>query len=139
MHRTFNLVLYTTIIFLVLVSVIVPSNSHAEGLGGTWEGQVTQNDPPLDYPMEMNLYGNKGNTNYPSIPCGGNLEYLRTDGRSFWYREHITSGMDKCIDGGIIQLQRLRPGDNTTWDWRWEGGGIITRGVIHGSGVAEAK
>jgi hypothetical protein len=89
--------------------------------------------------MAMNLYGNVGNINYPSLRCGGNLEFIKTDGTSFWYREHLTFGEDKCIDGGMIQLRRLAPSDDTTWDWRWEGGGVSVRGVIRGSGVTESK
>ena len=129
----------TTIAFLVLFSVAVPISSYAAGIGGSWEGEVTQNDPPSNYPMEMNLYGNNGNTNYPSLRCGGNLEFIRTDGTSYWYREYLTFGKDKCIDGGIIQLRRMALGDSTNWDWRWEGGGVSVRGVVHGSGVAESK
>ena len=139
MQYTAKLVLRTTIALLVLFSVVTPNYSHAVGLGGSWEGQVTQNDPPSTYSMEMNLYGNVGNINYPSLRCGGNLEFIKTDGTSFWYQEHLTFGKDKYINGGIIQLRRNPLGDDTTWDWRWEDGGISVRGLIHGSGVAESK
>jgi hypothetical protein len=139
MQNTVISALRTTIALLVLFSAVAPIDSYAAGLGGSWEGQVTQSDPPLNYPMGMNLYGNAGNINYSSLGCGGNLEFIRTDGTSFWYREHLTFGKDKCIDGGIIQMRRHSPGDDTTWDWRWEGGGVSVRGLIRGSGVAEQK
>jgi hypothetical protein len=139
MHYSFLSALRTTIAFLMLFSVAVPINSHAAGLGGSWEGQVTQTNPPSNYPMEMKLYGNNGNINYLSLHCGGNLEFIRTDGTSFWYREHLTFGKDKCIDGGTIQLHRLALGDDTSWDWLWEGGGVSVRGVVRGSGIAESK
>ena len=126
------------IVLLVLFSAAVPIYSHAAGLGGTWEGQVTQDDPSVTYPIELNLYGNVGNVNYPSVPCGGNLEFIRTDGTSFWYRERITFGKDKCLDG-IVKLSRHALGDNTAWEWRWEGGQASARGVLRGSGVAESK
>ena len=131
--------LRTTIALLVLVSAVVSIDSYAAGLGGSWEGQVTQADPPMDYPMEMNLFGNVGKTNYPSLRCGGNLEFIETDGTSFWYREHLTFGKDVCIDGGKIQLRRHARGDKTNWYWRRDGGGVIVRGVVRGSGVAESK
>lgn len=137
MQYTTTLAFRTTIALLVLFFVIAPFDSRAAGLGGSWEGQVTQSNPPSTFPMEMNLFGNVGNINYPSLHCGGNLQFIRTDGTSFWYREHLTSGKDKCIDGGTIQLRRHPLGDNTAWDWQWEGGGVSVRGVIRGSGVAE--
>ncbi len=139
MQYTVISALRTTIALLVLFSAVAPIDSYAAGLGGSWEGQVTQNDPPSTYTMEMNLYGNVGNVNYPSLGCGGNLEFIRTDGTSFWYREHLAFGKDKCIDDGIIQMRRHPLGDDTTWDWRWEGGGVSVRGLIRGSGVAESK
>jgi hypothetical protein len=128
-----------TLIVLLLVSAVAQIKSHAAGLGGSFEGNVTQSKPPSTFPMEMNLYGNVGNINYPSLGCGGNLEFLRTDGTSFWYRERLSFGKDKCIDGGTIQLRRHALGDDNTWEWRWEGGGVTVRGVIRGSGVAESN
>jgi hypothetical protein len=132
-------VLRTTIALLVLFSAVAAIDSYAAGLGGSWEGKVTQDEPPSTYPMEMNLYGDVGNINYPSLGCGGNLEFIRTDGKSYWYREHLTFGKDKCIDGGMIQMRRHALGDDTFWDWRWEGGGATVRGVIRGGGVKESK
>ena len=130
--------LRTTIAVLMLVSAVAAIHSSAGGLGGSWEGKVTQDNPPETYPMEMNLYGNVGNINYPSLGCGGNLEFIRTDGKVYWYREHITFGKDKCIDGGTIQMRRHALGDDTYWDWRWGGGGASARGVVRGSGVKES-
>lgn len=130
-------VLPMTIALFALVAALLAINAYAEGLGGSWEGKVTQDNPSSTYPMEMNLYGEKGNINYPSLSCGGNLEFVRTDGKSYWYREHLTYGKDKCIDGGMIQMHRHALGDDTYWDWRWDGGGATVRGVIRGSGVRE--
>lgn len=132
-------VLAITIALLVLFSAVAAIDAYTKGLGGSWEGKVTQEDPPSTYPMEMNLYGDKGNINYSSLGCGGNLEFVRTDGKSYWYREHLTYGKDKCIDGGMIQMRWHALGDDTYWDWRWDGGGVTARGVIRGTGVKESK
>ena len=127
-----------TIALLLFVAIIAPPATRAEGLGGSWEGNVTQNgDPPSTYTMEMELYGKTGSIHYPSLGCSGTLEFIRTDGTSFWYRERITSGKDKCIDGGIIQLRRHALGGATNWEWRWDGGGVTVRGVVHGSGSGQ--
>ncbi len=109
------------------------------GLGGSWEGNVTQSDTSLTFAMEMILYGNVGSINYPSLGCGGNLEFVKTDGTSYWYKEHLTFGKDKCIDGGSIQMRRNALGDDTYWDWRWEKGNVIVRGVVRGTGIKETK
>ena len=123
--------------YILLILAICPIYLHAAGLGGSWYGTVTQDDPPLTYTMEMVLYGDVGNIHYMSLGCSGNLQFIRSDGTSYWYREHITFGKNECIDGGIIQLRRHPLGDSSTWDWKWEGGGVTVRGVISGSGVEE--
>lgn len=131
--------LRTTIALLVLFSAVAAIDSYSRGLGGSWEGNVTQDDPPSTYPMEMNLYGDVGNINYPSLRCGGNLKFIRSDGKSYWYQENLTFGKDKCIDGGILQMSRHALGDDTYWDWHWVGGGATARGVVRGSGVKESN
>lgn len=139
MQHTVTRVLFITFTLLIMIFCVMPIDSHAAGLGGSWDGQVTQDEPPSSYPMEMQLYGNVGNINYPTLGCGGNLEFIRTDGTTFWYREYLTHGVDQCIDGGIIQLRRHALGDSATWEWRWEGQGVTVRGVVSGSGVAEKE
>lgn len=128
----------TVVSSIALCLIICSTEAHAAGLGGTWSGQITQSDSGT-YPVDMHLYGNIGNIDYRSLGCGGNLAYLRTDGKTFWYREHITYGVKKCIDGGIIQMHTLPFGDPTSWDWRWDGGGVTVRGVLHGSGVRQSQ
>lgn len=91
----------------------------------------------MTFPMEMNLYGKVGNINYPTLSCGGNLQLIGGDGTAFWYREHITYGTKKCINGGTIELRRHALGDSRAWDWRWSGAGVSARGVVFGA-VTEA-
>lgn len=112
--------------------------AYAVGLGGSWSGSVTQSEPSQTYPMEMQLFGAKGNIGYPSLGCGGNLLLLRVDeGKTFVYRESLTYGRDKCIDGGVVQIRRHSLGGDTNWEWRWDGSGVTVRGVVRGSGVSE--
>lgn len=85
----------------------------------------------------MQLYGARGSIRYPSLGCGGNLELIRVDGKAAWYRENLTSGKDKCIDGGTVQMRPHALGDPNSWDWRWEGSGVTVRGVLSGSGKFE--
>lgn len=120
---------------LAAVLALAAGGVQAAGLSGSWDGNVTQDNPPATYRLEMILYGDIGNINYPSLGCGGNLEFIRTDGTTYWYREHITYGKDKCIDGGIIQIRRHPLGDPNSWIWQWDGAGITAKGVIQGSGT----
>jgi hypothetical protein len=110
--------------------------AQAAGLCGSWSGEVSQNDPPARYPVEMQLYGNGGNIAYSSAGCGGQLDFLRTDGTSYWYREHMSYGGDTCTDGGIIEM-RADAGseDNTSWNWTWTGSDVPVTGVLRGAGV----
>jgi hypothetical protein len=103
-------------------------------LGGSWSGDVTQSNPPATYRVELQLYGDVGRTAYPSTGCGGELEFLRTDGTSHWYQEHITSGGDKCTDGGLVEM---RAQNDIFWNWTWTGSGISATGVVRGVGVGQ--
>jgi hypothetical protein len=103
------------------------------GLGGWWSGEVSQNSPPATYPVKLRLYGNVGRIAYSSAGCGGELEFLSTDGTNYWYQEHISYGGDKCTDGGIIEMRAL---DHTSWNWTWTGSGVSATGVLRGAGVS---
>lgn len=121
---------------LALASLITISGTAlSAGLGGSWSGQVTQDDPQLIYPMEMELYGEQGSISYPTLGCGGNLYFVRKDGESYWYREQITVGVGKCIDGGMLMIKPHAIGGSPDWEWNWYGGGATVRGVVRGSGT----
>jgi hypothetical protein len=111
------------------------TGAQAAGLGGSWSGQVAQSNPPATYPVEMQLSGETGRIDYASLGCGGTLEFLRTDGASHWYREHISYGKDKCIDAGVIEMRAHPPTDNASLDWTWSGGGVSVRGVLRSGGA----
>lgn len=128
--HVFQLAPAVTLLLLVFAPAV-----HAVGLGGTWTGQVTQSNTSETYPVEMHLYGSIGSIGYPTLGCGGNLEFMRSDGTSFWYRERLTHGRDKCIDGGVIEIRSHPLGDPTSWVWTWTGSGISVRGVLRGSGI----
>jgi hypothetical protein len=121
----------------ILVLLAFSALAYAAGLGGSWSGNVTQSDNNATYSVEMELYGSKGSINYPSLQCGGALEFLRKEGKTFFYRENITYGKNHCIDGGTIQMAPSPFGDSTSWNWRWDGSGVTVRGVLRGSGKEE--
>jgi hypothetical protein len=104
------------------------------GLAGSWSGEVSQNNPPGTYPVDMQLHGNGGQIAYSSGGCGGKLEFLRTDGTSYWYQEHISYGGDKCINGGIIEM---RARDSTSLDWTWTGSDVSAIGVLRRAAISQ--
>jgi hypothetical protein len=120
---------------LITFLLAVTLAAYAEGLGGSWSGNVTQSDTNTTYAVEMELYGSTGSISYPSLSCGGKLQFLRQDGKTFYYRENITYGKNHCYDGGTIQISPSPLGDVNSWNWRWDGSGVTVRGVLKGSGT----
>ena len=121
--------------FGLLLAISFLTVAHAEGLGGSWSGDVTQSDNNHTYSVEMELYGSAGSIKYPSLNCGGKLQFLRKDGKTFFYQENITYGKKQCIDGGTIQISPSPFGYLNSWNWRWDGSGISARGVLKGNGT----
>jgi len=137
MKRAVLSALRTSLVVMALLPAAVPVGALASGLGGSLQGRVTQNDTSETYAMNMTLDGAGGRISYPSAPCDGDLQFMNSDGTTYRYKEHITRG--DCIDGGVIQLRRRTPGDDTNWVWRWDSDDVNVKGVVHGSGVAEVK
>lgn len=106
----------------------------AQGLGGSWQGKVTRDNSASTFSIGLELYGERGAINYPSLGCAGTLAFIKADATTFWYRETITSGKEKCKVDGVIQMRAHPLGDPTRWVWRWDGGGMTARGVVRGSG-----
>ncbi len=137
MKRAVLSALRTSLVVMALLPAAAPVGAMASGLGGSMQGRVTQNDTSETYAMNMTLDGAGGRISYPSAPCDGDLQFMNSDGTTYRYKEHITHG--DCIDGGIIQLHRRTPGDDTSWAWRWDSDDVSVKGVVHGSGVADVK
>jgi hypothetical protein len=137
MTRRIGSILVNGIITLGLV--LAPTVLLAQGLGGSFEGEVTQNDPPGTYTVQMELYGSAGSINYPSFPCSGELTFERTDGTTYWYRERITRRPDLCVNGGLISIRRHALGGDTNWEWRWVLGDQVVRGVLRGAGAPASR
>ena len=47
---------------------------------------------------------------YPSVSCGGSWSLNRTGSGTANFTEHITSGTDKCVDGGSVTVGDLGQG-----------------------------
>jgi hypothetical protein len=104
---------------------------HAGSAGsvdGAWSGMVAQGS--LRYNVRMSAAGDQGRIEYPELGCGGTLFLQDSSGGTYRFRERITWGKDKCIDGGEILLA---PTATSKWAYAWRGGrGVTARGLIDG-------
>lgn len=100
----------------------------AARFAGKWSGTVEQPEGETPaYKMVMTLDPSGGGSiDYPDLKCGGTLTYLKTEGVYSFYRERITRGKEKCIDGGTV---RLKPNGGKL-EWYWYGGPVTARALL---------
>jgi len=89
----------------------------ADQLTGVWRGTGTQSPPGRDpeWTIVMTIGDQDGSIEYPSLGCGGTLTQLSRDGKSAEFRETITYGKDRCIDGGTITVSVVN--GNLSWSY----------------------
>ena len=63
----------------------------------------------------MTIAANGGSIQYPSLSCGGTLSQVARSATSAQFRESITYGRQKCIDGGTITVRLFR--GQLSWTW----------------------
>src|ERR1700744_4335203 len=108
------------LVALLSVAAMVWSDGAAvaaDPLVGVWEGRGTQSPPGYapDWSIVMTINPKDGSIAPPSLNCGGTLTQLSRDDNSAQFREAITYGKDRCIDGGTITV-KLAAG-RLSWSW----------------------
>jgi hypothetical protein len=96
----------------------------AETLEGTWRGsghQTPAGDAGSDFTIVMVISKNGGSIDYPSLGCGGTLTRLSAGDRSAQFRESLTRGAGKCVDGGNISVNLFRGKLSWTWTGQQKG------------------
>ena len=91
---------------------------HAQTLSGSWCGIGEQTNPDgttHQWTARMRLAGPEGRMDYPSLDCGGILTIERAEGDVHLYRERITYGRERCIDGGVVAVEAM--GTSVRWEW----------------------
>ena len=96
----------------------VPCLVNVPSLTGTWVGSGHQSPAGTtgaDWSIAMTISDSGASIDYPSLSCGGSLAQISRDETSAEYRESITYGQDKCIDGGAITVRFFK--GNLSWTW----------------------
>ena len=97
-----------------------PCTVSAPSLVGVWSGMGHQSPAGTagaDWSIAMTIAAGGGSIQYPSLSCGGTLTQLFRDATSAQFRESITYGREKCIDGGTITVRLF----NGKLSWTWFG------------------
>lgn len=75
--------------------------AFARQIEGRWSG-VVQED--VIYPMGLTVTGGVLRTEYPTLPCTGELELVSVDGSTVVYMEKVIEGGDVCLDDISVTL-----------------------------------
>ena len=114
---------------LMLVGLLASAPAEAQTLSGQWCGWGQQTGPG-DYRSawsgNLSLDGATGHMEYPSLQCGGTLTFEGVDGNVHWYRERITYGHDRCLDGGRVGVEP----EGTSMRWQWTGSGARATALL---------
>jgi hypothetical protein len=113
------------------VPVIVPAEPFpgASRLMGLWSGTLYQNNGTA-YMANVTFNVETGSVDYPSLACGGILRRLSVDGDKIFFREYLSYGHGKCIDGGNVTLRLLANGLFFQWDGRHLTRGDLAEGTL---------
>jgi hypothetical protein len=103
-----------------VLTLCFQGHALAQSLNGTWRGtghQSPAGGAGADWSIAMTINANASSIDYPSLKCGGTLAQLSRTDSSAEFREHITYGQERCVDGGTITVKYL----NGQLGWSWFG------------------
>lgn len=79
------------------------------------------------------------NVRYPALSCGGVFQAMnRPDAAQSTFREHITFGLQTCVDLGYVTLSKVETG----WFYEWQetrGGPVFAFGMLTCEGAKTPK
>ena len=78
------------------------SESFVRQIDGVWTGSVEE--PGLEYPVKLTSRNGVITTEYPSLPCTGELQFDRTEGSTAIFIERVASGQAVCLDDIVVVL-----------------------------------
>jgi hypothetical protein len=106
----------------LLVCLLASAPAQTQTLSGQWCGVAEQAGPGTyrsEWSAVLYLKGATGRMAYPSLDCGGELTFERTEGNIHFYRERIDYGRTRCLDGGLVGIEPL--GASVRWEWSGSG------------------
>lgn len=70
---------------------------------GVWEGRGTQRGGST-WSIKILVFKNNHKIEYPSLSCGGPLTLIEQTNNSIKFKEKISFGRGRCINGGMVEL-----------------------------------
>ena len=74
---------------------------------GTWEGTAFQVDAQTTWTIKFAAQKDKYTIEYPSLHCGGDWTAIKVGKKKATFRETLTFGQDKCVDGGQAIIEKI--------------------------------
>ena len=108
--------LRTLFVFLILTTAL-PShagNDFSSRNAGNWRGVGIQDDGQ-HWSIDLSISPKSPSVNYASVPCSGIWVVSTENSTRALVVEHITTGLDMCIDGSYVVLQET--GEDLTARW----------------------
>src|SRR5690606_29023799 len=78
--------------------------NYSKSISGVYKGTAYQPDVNETWSIEINLKEKQPYITYPSLGCGGILNFIEKEGTSFIFREIIQYGHNNCIDNMKVVL-----------------------------------
>jgi hypothetical protein len=114
------------------------TKESTQSIAGQWTGKLTQGGLP-PFRVAVAIFSSGGKVAYTGIDCAGDwkLEGGRLSTGSYVFRETITSGAGgNCKGTGRVHLEHLA---SNRLQYRFEGGGVTSRGFLHRTDAAGLK
>jgi len=93
-----------------VLAAVAPADARAP-ISGSWRGSMTPLGDAIDtYAFRVNINPNGRSGTWRINVCGGRLVYLRSKGRTTWFRERTTYGRDVCKGGATDAIRRVPGG-----------------------------
>lgn len=122
-------ILMTVCLLLAVSFAAYPQSRNSSWLKGTWEGTGYQIDTDETWTMRLKVQGRRFLIEYPSLNCGGQWKLVSINSRRARFRERITFGLEDCVDGGSLVIERLN-GRQIAFRYSYQGTNEISASAI---------
>ncbi len=120
------------LLLLLLVNGAICAQTKARPtswLNGTWEGIGYQMDDGSTWTILLKVSRGKYSIEYPSLQCGGQWHRLRLTNWVGQFRETISFGLEDCVNGGRVVIQRLN-GRQAAYRFSYRGTNQVSASAI---------